>query len=265
MAVDVMEVGKERRVSSLNVSAFEDEQDIEYVRHIHDLLDMSLEDVVNCYSDQERRRSRDVKPVGRAEVRAHSTGWPAQLISSLDKYSLYTSASKSRATLTKCGVYPINRWFTDVLGLEQLYTLYQKVDSTARQIPDPFLNKEFIQKLEAPVFSCPEPDDTKNATVALIGWFQSRAIRYGRALGISYITLVGMSYEWWLTTTEQANIDPTNIVHRYCRDAQLLEIYIDERRKELEHLNSVASGRASFVFTPPKIIGGKVVKQSFGT
>ncbi len=239
-------------------SGFVDDQDAEFIGQQSDMADMTLEQVVSRYADQESRRSRSKEPESKAEIRAHSTGWPSQLISSLDKYAVFTEA-RSRATLTKCGIYPISYWFVNVLDLERVSLIYDETDSAVRQIPDPFLNKTLNERLESPVYACPEPDNKRDAAVAIVGWFSKKVSAFAKSLGMSYITLLGIGYEWLLTTTEQANIDPTNITQRYCRDVRLLEVYVQERAAELDYIKRVAVGRASFRFIPPQIVNGRVV------
>jgi hypothetical protein len=238
--------------------AFVDDQDAEFLGNQWDIATMTLEQVVDKYAHQERRRSRDAKPEGRSEIPAHGTTWPSQVVDSLSVFSAHTAANRSLATLTKCGSYPIAYWYACVLKLDDIATLYEAVDLTGRQIQNLFLNSTFLEQLNIQQFPCPEPE-TKEKTLYLISWFKSKAVRYAKALGMAYPILVGIGYEWWLTTTEQAHLDPTNITQRYWRDARLLEVFCHERLSQLRYLENVAKGRYSFVIDVPKIESGRVI------
>lgn len=255
----VMATEERTQTKGVPLWAFVDDQDAEFIGSQWDVATMTLEQVVGIYAHQERGRSRDAKPEGRAEVQAHSTTWPTQIVSSLGVFAARTAANRSLATMTKCGVYPISYWFSQVLKLDQIASSYEAVDLVGRQIKDPDLNRTFLKQLEVVQFGCAQPE-TKEETIALVGWFKSRSARYAKTLGMAYPILVGMGYEWWLTTTEQANLDPTNITQRYWRDARLLEIFCRERLEQLQYLESIAKGREKSVIVVPEIESGRVVK-----
>jgi hypothetical protein len=218
-------------------SAFDD-QDAEYISHDKPLLQMSLEEVVDLYYRQECKRSRSKDDEQKAAVQIDADVWPACLKGSLQLFADATPA-RSVATLTKCAMYSMARWFSDVLGLGDVVEAYKKTDALVRQIPDPFLQKTLLDQLEAATLRLPEPDSGR-MQVEVAGWFRSRVGAYASRLGITSAGLVGIGLEWFLTTTDQSELDRTNITHRYQRDARLVEIYAVERLMDFDLLRSKA-------------------------
>lgn len=227
------------------LSSFADDQDAEYVGSDRPILELSLEEVVDLYYRQECKRGRNKEPESKAAAQVDGGTWPAQLRGSLDLFADATSA-RSRSTLTKCAVYPMARWFSDVLRLDALVEDYKQTDKCVREIREPFLQKTLMEQLEASTLRLPEPE-SRRMQVEIIGWFQRRLSRYAERLGIHQNFLLGIGLEWFLSTVKDISMDETNIVHRYHRDARLMEMYVTERRMDLLQIRGKAELRKQFI------------------